>query len=114
MCADENAPWSRMAGEGIELHIGLLEAIDTGEALEACRATFSLERNDIAQIVLCGKRHRREPGRFAPATGGFPAAGKGEACCRACGAVLAFPLAAVTTNKEKHHAGQRPDQNGFP
>jgi hypothetical protein len=43
-----------MAGEGIELHIGLLEAIDTGEALEACRATFSLEETTSRRSSCAG------------------------------------------------------------
>jgi hypothetical protein len=102
-----------MAGEGIELHIGRLEAIDTGEALEACRATFSLEETTSRSASCAGSaiglslEGSRRNGRV-------PCGREGRSCCRACGAVLAFPLAAVTTNKEKHHAGQRPDQNGFP
>jgi 4'-phosphopantetheinyl transferase len=49
---------SGMAGEGIELHVGLLEAIDTDEAFEACRTPLSAEeRHRAGRFVQ--ERHRR-------------------------------------------------------
>lgn len=46
-----------MAGEGIELHIGLLEAAGTDKALQACRTVLSAEeRNRAGRFVQ--ERHR--------------------------------------------------------
>jgi len=47
-----------MAGEGIELYVGPLEAIDTEQALEACRAPLSLEERTRAGRFV-QERHRR-------------------------------------------------------
>jgi 4'-phosphopantetheinyl transferase len=47
-----------MAGDGIELSVGLLEAIGTDEALEACRTALSAEeRHRAGRFVQ--ERHRR-------------------------------------------------------
>jgi len=48
-----------MAGETIELHVALLEAIDTPETLNACRTILSVEEQARADRFV-QERHRRQ------------------------------------------------------
>jgi 4'-phosphopantetheinyl transferase len=48
-----------MAGETIELHVALLEAIDTPEALNACRTILSVDEQARAERFV-QERHRRQ------------------------------------------------------
>ena len=48
-----------MTGERIDLHVGLLDAIDTPQAYDACLATLSPEERQRAERFAFG-RHRRQ------------------------------------------------------